>query len=1741
MKHLDYIDIFGFPGAQSAWKLSEEARSFLDSVIARCSSLTEEQRFFFSAQSWNSALAGKLLAFLKAGGKPSAFFRQETAWVRGTCILHRHWDAFLWAVDACIARPYPQGWMRRPFRSNRYSDYVYAIIDIAKGFSTRAIVDADLCDILAGDLPGDAKAYTKECGYGYCAEIIAYEVNQGNERLISLLMTCLNGDEGAPAVNRQIFKAIQLSDCAALHIQLGKLLLAARLQEGLRQTICEVADEGTIPAFQEILRVISENNLIRFSAVRRAVGVWTGLGAQDPKDLERISDKTLSLLLDGLNSDARRESMLQSENSMEIYIGLWAAAVTDLYMAVDLAENIVLHGSRHQAAVCCFFVSVIQVQSVYLHIAKKALARFPEDPEVLALCLQAFLTAAGSGLDDGIRVKKNVAFEASDAEWYPLMETWYQKLSGKEQAVPTDVFPWLTPVIRKADLALILCGLAVASKDDALQDKTLALLPQVTPDFDHRASCMKAMLTPVRRLTQKAALMAALADKAAESRKVAFKIADKLAPEELDIAVIENHLRLKPADLRTNCLKLLVRQDDEPLMRTVERLLADSLPQKRAAGYDLILQIASDPQRSRLKARCADMLPSSAPQEPQEKLLWESASKAVKPDEEKKSLTDGLFDESDRYKPDIGQIEMDSSCRESFVRLFPDSVMAGEKKPFGQTGDCPSCAQARHDLDALYALIDAHREDPINKDPFNGEEQLLGYGRLLAPVWYVRRNEPFPDAEIWEEWYTVLGCPERLVRVIILLEAAMSNAYENFDPAGDLPDRLFGTGFQHADQSAYAENAKVICAWLLMKHGDPDLMLHAAVQTALWLIRETPAEQFMWPVRAPRIIDGRMDRQGIGFQCVTRQAQVTWILSAILCAGDETWPAAYTIREALFQYYAAQCNRILAQHGEPEQAVSRYNADLIQFGAGSVFFTGRSRDRLCPGALDDLKAVRAGLITERTLFHRMFQPGNLKGGLILLSQVSLFVRTREGETSGAIGRGWNRRFAAQRCLEAVEALTGKRDNFTGHDMELLEDADRAYLRVMPMILESELRRGDTVAEWSFAISSIQYIRGIEWLGKLLAALGKSPLQRSTYGLSYQRDPSRVDTLSYMLSVSIPAGEDDTKALAGIIRRYEIPERRLVELAMYNTAWAPLIGEYFEWPGFVSAVTFFIAHMNETFDEERKAVIAQFTPLSPEELNGGAFDIEWFRSVWDEAGDKRFGMLYDAAKYITDNARHTRARKYADAVLGRMDSELTERQILDKRNKDLLLAYALIPLSDDAELLRRFLFIQRYIKDSRQFGAQRSAAERKTGEMALVNLATNSGDCDVIRLTLRMEGQLTDSSLACFEPVRVEDVTAQLVSDPAEGVRVLCEKDGKALKAVPARLKKHPDIQRLTEAKKQLTEQARRCRRFLEEAMDEGIRLSREEIRGLRRNRVIRPMVDSLVMMTGKDFGLPCDAGLSRADGSVIPWSDCSDIRVAHPYHLFSSAVWPDWQKAVFNARIVQPFKQVFRELYVKTADELGHDFSLRYAGYQIQPRKAAATLRTRRWTAGAEEGLQKVFYRDNLIAVIMARADWFTPSDVEAPTLESVRFFERLGGKPVLIDQVPELVFSEVMRDVDLAVSVAYVGGVDPEASHSTVEMRAALLNFALPMFGIQNVRIDRNHAIIQGKLSTYTVHLGSGIVHQQGGTMLQITAVHSQHRGKLFLPFADDDPQTAEILTKVLFLAEDSRIRDPKILEQIR
>jgi len=282
-------------------------------------------------------------------------------------------------------------------------------------------------------------------------------------------------------------------------------------------------------------------------------------------------------------------------------------------------------------------------------------------------------------------------------------------------------------------------------------------------------------------------------------------------------------------------------------------------------------------------------------------------------------------------------------------------------------------------------------------------------------------------------------------------------------------------------------------------------------------------------------------------------------------------------------------------------------------------------------------------------------------------------------------------------------------------------------------------------------------------------------------------------------------------------------------------------------------------------------------------------------------------------------------------------------------------------------------------------------------------------------------------------------------------------------------------------------------------------------------------------------------GILDASGSLHPVNADEKIFIAHPFDLYKDGHWHEYQKLLFEKQLRQPFKQVFRELYVKLDEELEKEESMLFSGNQIQPQKTVGALRSRRWVADYDDGLQKIYYKENIVARIYAMADWFSPSDVEAPTLEYVVFADRKSGKSLPIKDIPDIIYSEVMRDVDLAVSVAHAGGVDPETSHSTIEMRRAIAACNLSLFGTKNVRLEGNHAIIDGKLGQYTVHLGSGVVHQIGNSMLFVVPVHSQHRGRIFLPFVDDDPKTAEIMSKILLFAEDGKIKDPNILRQIR
>jgi hypothetical protein len=171
----------------------------------------------------------------------------------------------------------------------------------------------------------------------------------------------------------------------------------------------------------------------------------------------------------------------------------------------------------------------------------------------------------------------------------------------------------------------------------------------------------------------------------------------------------------------------------------------------------------------------------------------------------------------------------------------------------------------------------------------------------------------------------------------------------------------------------------------------------------------------------------------------------------------------------------------------------------------------------------------------------------------------------------------------------------------------------------------------------------------------------------------------------------------------------------------------------------------------------------------------------------------------------------------------------------------------------------------------------------------------------------------------------------------------------------------------------------------------------------------------------------------------------------------------------------------------------------------------------------------------------------------------------RLAGAPqaVALADVPPVVFSEVMRDVDLFVGVASVAA-DPawldtaperygaywrRASFgdlsATAETRRDLLAALLPRLAIgRRCTLTDRFLVVRGDRRTYKIHLGSAnVLMEPNDQYLCIVPARGVglpgEPGHLYLPF-DGDTTISLILSKAFLLADDTRIKDPTILRQI-
>ena len=124
---------------------------------------------------------------------------------------------------------------------------------------------------------------------------------------------------------------------------------------------------------------------------------------------------------------------------------------------------------------------------------------------------------------------------------------------------------------------------------------------------------------------------------------------------------------------------------------------------------------------------------------------------------------------------------------------------------------------------------------------------------------------------------------------------------------------------------------------------------------------------------------------------------------------------------------------------------------------------------------------------------------------------------------------------------------------------------------------------------------------------------------------------------------------------------------------------------------------------------------------------------------------------------------------------------------------------------------------------------------------------------------------------------------------------------------------------------------------------------------------------------------------------------------------------------------------------------------------------------------------------------------------------------------------------------MDLTVSIAFVGGVDPETGQSTRETtrsyRAMHCRDAQTQQCARGWQFRLHQKAHWPNTPCIWVRL---LCDKRVETEIPIIPVHSSQRGKLYLPFVDEDPKTVEIVSKVVLLAEDNKLKDPTILQWI-
>jgi hypothetical protein len=433
-----------------------------------------------------------------------------------------------------------------------------------------------------------------------------------------------------------------------------------------------------------------------------------------------------------------------------------------------------------------------------------------------------------------------------------------------------------------------------------------------------------------------------------------------------------------------------------------------------------------------------------------------------------------------------------------------------------------------------------------------------------------------------------------------------------------------------------------------------------------------------------------------------------------------------------------------------------------------------------------------------------------------------------------------------------------------------------------------------------------------------------------------------------------------------------------------------------------------------------------------------------------------------------------------------------------------------------------------------------------------------------------------------------DYTAELrITGSTDVTLQWSRKDGKPQKSVPAEVKRdHPnELKELQRTAKELDKMLPAQRTRLERLPmnDRSWSLVDWKQRYLDHplvSRLARRLIWQFESGKKTAAAIPIDGQFLAANDKPIaqPASDAR-VRVWHPI-----AAQPDevlaWRRFLERRQIVQPFKQAHREVYLLTdAERRTKTYSNRFAAHIIRQHQFVALGAQRGWRTrligGWDSGgdgtptlqlprwnLRVEFWTD----YAAGGAGGLAASGVSLYlSTDQVRFYEADATRPLRLDKIPPIVFSEVMRDVDLFIAVCSIGN-DPAWQDTgprgawrnywnnysfgelteSAKTRKATLEPLLPRLKIRDrATLTDKFLVVKGNLRTYKIHLGSGnILMEPNDQYLCIvpdrTVGAAAKDDNLFLPF-EGDSTLSLILSKAFLLADDDRIKDPTITQQIK